>query len=103
MATEKFPDKAPGEAKLCTFDFTNEAAATSVLSSPSVAKSLVSGSDTGAATLTVGSPAVEPGTKYVKVLISAGTDANKYKLVATVAADNGETHQIAATMQVKAI
>jgi hypothetical protein len=99
MATAKFPDKAPGETKLVTFDFTNECATGVALSNPSVVKSLDSGSDTNAATLTVGTPAVSGLT--VKVLVGAGTDANKYKLLATVTADNGEVHQLAGILAVK--
>lgn len=93
-----FPDKTPGEAKICTFDFTNEAASGSVLSTPAVAKSLIEGPDTGAATLTVGSPGVTG--MELKVLVSAGTSGNNYKLLASVTADNGEIHHLAASMKV---
>ena len=101
MATKKFPDKTPGEKKLCTFDFSNEVAAGSTLSNPAIAKALVDGDDTGAALLTLGTPAVTPATALVKVLVGVGKEANKYKLTMTVDADNGEIHQLAGTMAVK--
>jgi hypothetical protein len=101
MAAKKFPDKSPGEAKLCTFDFTGEAAAASVLSGPTAFKELVEGNDVGAAALTLGIPGVEVGTKRVKVLVSAGNDENKYRVKIRVNADNQEIHELAATMNVK--
>lgn len=93
-----FPDKTPGESKICTFDFSYETASGSTLSSPVVTKSLIEGGDTGAATLTVGAPGIS-GTE-LKVLVSGGTDGNSYKLLAQVSADNGEIHQLAASMKV---
>lgn len=93
---QAFPDKAPGEAKILTFDFTNEVADGATLSGPTIAKSLIAGSDTGAATLTVGAASVSGA--LVSALVSAGTDGNTYKLLATVSASNGETHQLAASM-----
>lgn len=93
-----FPSKTPAEAKICTFDFTYEAASGSTLSSPVVTKSLIEGGDTGAGTLTVGTPGISGMT--LKVLVSGGTDGNSYKLLAQVTADNGEIHQLAASMKV---
>lgn len=98
--SRKFPDKAPTEVKLCTFDFGDEVADGATLSNPAVAKALISGEDTGAASLTVGSPSVEVGTTRIKVLVSAGTTGNIYKLTATVDASNQERHRMSATMRV---
>jgi hypothetical protein len=92
------PKKTPTEAKVVTFDFSSEAAVGATLSSPVVTKSLVAGTDTGAASLTVGVPAISGQT--ILVLVSAGTDANKYGLKCSVQASNGETHEIAAQMPV---
>lgn len=100
MTTRQFPDKSPDEAKLCAFDFTNEKATGSTLSTPIVEKSLVEGSDTGAAGLTLGTPALDPDGVTVKVLVSGGVEGSKYRLVATVDANNDEVHQIAATLLV---
>jgi hypothetical protein len=99
MATAAFPAKTPGETKLCTFDFTAEAVEGSVISSPVASKALVSGDDTGAALLTLGTPEVVVDTFTVKMLVSGGKDLNKYKITMTVQADNGEVHQLAGTMK----
>lgn len=98
MSSAAFPAKTSDEAKLLTFDFTREAADGSTFSSPSVAKSLARGTDTAAATLSLGVPAVSG--YYVKVLVSAGATGNLYELTAKVNADNGEIHELAATMLV---
>lgn len=97
MATE-LPSKTPGEVKLVTFDFTNEAADGVTLSNPTITKSLLKGDDTNATALTVGTPAVTG--MLVKVLIGGGTDKSKYKLRARVSADNSEVHDLDATLVV---
>ena len=98
---KKFPDKTPDEKKLCTFDFTNEVTTGSTISSPVAEKELLSGDDTGASLLTLGTPAVEPGTALVKMLIGGGKDGSKYKVTMTVTADNSEIHELAGVMAVK--
>lgn len=100
MATKTFPDKTPTEAKVCAFDFSSERAEGSTLSSPAVSKALVSGSDAGAAGLTLGTPEMDGDGVTLKVLVSAGVEGSKYRLVATCDASNGEVHEIAATVLV---
>lgn len=92
------PAKTPTEAKLCTFDFTTEAASGVVLSSPTVAKSVISGTDPGAASLTIGA-AIVTGMQ-AQALVSGGLDGVVYQLTCTVSAANSEVHQILAKMAV---
>lgn len=92
------PAKTPTEEKLITFDFTIEAVAGSVLSSPTVGKSVLTGTDPGAAALTVG-PASVDGLQ-AQALVSGGLDGVTYQLTCTVDADNGEVHQILASLAV---
>lgn len=92
------PAKTPTEDKVVTFDFSGEAAAGSTLSLPTVTKSLLSGTDTGAASLTVGTPTVSGLT--VLVLVSAGLEGSLYELYCEVTASNGEVHDRAAEMRV---
>ena len=92
------PAKTPTEAKLCTFDFTTEAASGSVLSGPTVAKAVISGADPGAASLTIGA-AIVTGMQ-AQALVSGGLTGVVYQLTCTVTADNGEVHQILARMAV---
>lgn len=101
MATIKpLPDKTPAEIKLVQFDFANELSERSKLGDATVVKALFRGSDTAAATLTVGTPAIV-GT-VVKFLVGGGTDQNTYKLTVTAEANNGEVHELAATLAVSA-
>lgn len=88
------PNKTPAEDKVVTFDFAPEANSNSVLSSPTVAKSVISGNDPGAVGLQVGVPAVSGLT--VMVMIVGGLDGVAYELLCTAHASNGEIHQIAA-------
>lgn len=97
---KKFPDKTPGETKLCTFDFASEMAAGATLSNPEVTKTVVSGTDPDAVGLTLGTPAVSGST--LKVLVSGGVEGVRYQLLAQVDADNGEVHQLSATITTKA-
>jgi len=90
------PAKTPSEAKLVTFDFTTEAVAGNTLSGPTVAKALISGSDPGAASLTVGSAAAVG--LQVQALVSGGVDGCVYQLTCTADASNGERHQIIARL-----
>jgi hypothetical protein len=92
------PDKTPTEEKLITFDFAVEAVVGSVLSLPTVDKSVVSGTDHGAAALTVGPVSIDG--LQAQALVSGGIDGVTYRLACTVAADNGEVHQIIATLAV---
>ena len=92
------PAKTPTEQKLVTFDYTTEAVAGNTLSSPGVAKALISGADPGAAGLTVGA-AVVVGLQ-AQALVSGGVDGAVYQLTCTVDASNGERHQIIAKLAV---
>lgn len=92
------PAKTPAESKLVTFDFANEAATETTLSSPTVAKALISGGDAGAAALNIGAASVVGRT--VQAMISAGIDGSTYRLTCTAAASNGEVHQITALLPV---
>ncbi len=92
------PAKTPTEEKLVTFDFTIEAVAGSILSSPTVAKSVISGIDLGAAALTVSSVSVIG--LQAQALVSSGLDGVTYQLTCTVNADNGEVHQSLASLPV---
>ena len=94
------PAKTPTEAKLVTFDFTTEAVAGSVLSSPSVAKSVLSGTDPAAVGLTIGSAVATD--LQVQAMVSGGIAGVTYQLTCTASADNGEVHQILAKMAVAA-
>ena len=94
------PAKTPTEAKLVTWDFSTEAVAGSVLSSPGVAKSLLAGVDPAAASLTVGT--VIATDLQAQALVSGGLHGCTYQLTCTVTADNGEVHQIIARMAVDA-
>lgn len=94
----QLPGKTPSEAKVVTFDFSSEAAVGATLSAPVITKTLISGTDTAAATLTVGVPVVSGQT--VLVLVSAGTDANRYGLKCQVQSSNDEVHEIQAQMAV---
>src|SRR5574337_405255 len=94
------PAKTPTEAKVVTFDFSGEAASGSTLSLPVVTKSLISGSDTGAAALTVGTPSVSGLT--VLTLVSGGLEGSLYELYCEVTVSNGEVHDRAAQMLVTA-
>lgn len=94
------PAKTPTEAKLVTFDFTTEAVADNTLSSPTVAKALISGDDPAAVGLTVGA-AVAVGLQ-AQALVSGGVDGAVYRLTCTATASNGEVHQIIARMMVDA-
>jgi hypothetical protein len=94
------PDKTPAEVKLVQFDFANELSERSKLTGATAAKALVRGSDTGAATLTVGTPAIVGG--VVKFLVGGGTDENTYSLTVTAEANNGEIHELAASIAVSA-
>ena len=95
------PAKTPTEEKLITFDFTIEAVAGSVLTNPSVAKSVITGTDPGAAGLTVGGASVSG--LQAQALVSGGLDGVTYQLTCTVDADNGEVHQILASLAVSEI
>ena len=92
------PAKTPTEEKLVTFDFTIEAVVGSVLSGPTVAKSVISGNDPAAVGLTVGSASVSG--LQAQALVSGGLDGVTYQLTCTVDADNGEVHQILASLAV---
>ena len=95
----RLPTKSVAEAKIVTFDFTSELAESASLSgSPTVTKELLSGSDPGAAALTVGSPTML--SPLVQVLVSAGVANAAYKLACSCAASNGETHKIVAKLPV---
>lgn len=94
------PAKTPTEAKLVTFDFTTEAAAGVALSTPAVAKAVLSGTDPGAIGLTIG--AVIATDLQAQALVSGGIDGVVYRLTCTVDAANGEKHQIIARMAVDA-
>jgi len=94
------PAKTPTEQKLITFDFTTEAVVGNTLSSPTVAKALLSGADPGAASLTVGSVAV--GALQVQAMVSGGIDDAVYQLTCTATASNGEVHQIIASIKTSA-
>lgn len=93
---QTLPNKSQGEAKVITFDFTKELAEGTTLSSPTVAKSVISGTDPGAAGLTVGSASVAGS--LVQALVSAGVEGAVYKLLARATASNGEVHEIAARL-----
>src|SRR5574337_1277588 len=92
------PAKTPTEDKVVTFDFSGEAATGSTLSLPVVTKSLISGTDTGAAALTVGTPSASGMT--VLVLVSGGLEGSLYELYCEVTASNGEVHDRAAALRV---
>lgn len=92
------PAKTPTEEKIVTFDFTIEAVAGSILSAPTIAKSVISGTDPAAVSLTVGAPSVSG--LQAQALVSGGLDGVVYQLVCTVNADNGEVHQILASLAV---
>lgn len=91
------PDKTPTEAKVVTFDFSGEAAVGATLTGPVVAKSVLSGTDPGAAALSVGSPSVAGQT--VLVMVSGGLDGVRYELYCSVTASNGEEHERAAALR----
>jgi hypothetical protein len=92
------PNKTPDETKVLTFDFSPEANPTSTLTGPTVTKSLLSGTDTAAANLTLGSAAVSGLT--VSLLVAGGLDGSAYKLVCKVSASNSEVHEISASLGV---
>jgi hypothetical protein len=94
------PAKTPTEAKLCTFDFATEAVAGSVLSAPSIAKSVLYGTDPAAAGLTVGAAVATD--LQVQALVSGGLNGVTYQLTCTATADNGEVHQILARLAIDA-
>lgn len=94
------PDKTPTEAKVVTFDFSGEAASGSTLAGQTIAKSVLSGSDPGAAALSLGSPSVAGQT--VLVMVSGGLDGVRYELYCSVTASNGEEHERAAALRVAA-
>lgn len=83
------PSKTPNEAKVITWDFTN--VATGTLSSPSITKSTIVGSDPSAAGLSVTSPIVSGSTVYT--LVSNGLDNCSYELLCTVSDSSGQVHQ----------
>lgn len=92
------PAKTPSEAKLVTFDFATEAAAGVALSTPSVAKAVISGTDPAAIGLTIG--AVIATGLQAQALVSGGIAGVVYKLTCTVNAANSEVHQIIAQLAV---
>lgn len=87
MATD-FPKKAPDEVVLCTFDFTADVPAASVLSNPTVSlQSVKSGADDGSSlTFT----AVQIDGLTVKCLLGGGIDGSKYQIRAAADVDDGE-------------
>lgn len=92
------PAKTPTEDKVVTFDFSGEAATGATLSAPTVTKSLVTGTDAGAASLTIGSATVSGLT--VLALVSGGLEGSTYELYCEVTASNGEVHDRAAALRV---
>ena len=94
------PAKTPSEVKLVTFDFATEAVAGIALSTPTVDKAVLSGTDPAAANLTVGAAMVSGLT--VLCLVGGGLAGVVYQLTCTVTAANGEVHQILARLAVDA-
>jgi hypothetical protein len=90
-----FPAKTVDEVKVYTFDFAPEVAPTAVLSTPAVTQSTLAGVNP----MTLVAPSIA-GLK-VLVLGSAGDEAGKYKLRASVNDDLGQTHVIWANAAVK--
>ena len=90
------PSKTVDEAQVVTFDFTNEAGGT--LTSPSIAKSTIVGTDPSASSLTLSAPLVSGA--QVSSLVSAGTDECSYQLLCTVNDSTGEVYQQSASITV---
>lgn len=86
--------KTPGETKLVTFAFGNVTAGP--INTPVVAKSVLIGTDPGAALLSVGA-AVISGTN-VSVLVASGLNNCTYELLCTVNDISGQVHQDGATL-----
>lgn len=83
--------KTPAEARDMVFDFSTKAPTGAVLSNPTVSKSVLYGPG-AASDLTLGSPTVSA--LLVTVLVSAGTNATKYRVGCQVDSDNGEHYEL---------
>jgi hypothetical protein len=87
-----------GEIKAVTFDFTSEAAANAVLTSPSVTCAVVDGVDASPSNVLQGTPLVTGLT--VTQLVKPGVVGVNYKLHCYVSETSGARHHISAKMKV---
>ena len=88
--------KTVAEAQVVSFDFSGEREGT--LSGGTVAKSVITGTDPSAASLTLSAP-VTSGSA-VSTLVSGGTDEVSYELLCLVNDSTGEVHTLAAILSV---
>lgn len=94
------PPKTVAETKLVTFDFSDDAAPATTLTNPTVTKTLLAGTDTNAAALTITQIMVAGQT--VTALVGGGVEGSEYRLLAKAEASNLEIHELAARLIVRA-
>lgn len=92
-----FPQKAPDEIKLLTFDFTRDIATGTTLSNPTISAALLEGPGTaGDLTLSI----LGLSGFIVSVLAYFGLEGATYRLTCEVDASNGEHHDIIADLPI---
>src|SRR2546422_221947 len=88
------PSKTVPEAKVITWDFTDEA--TGTLSAPSIAKEVIVGSDPLAVSLSISAPVILGFT--VSALVSSGSNDCSYVMTCSVNDSAGQVHQSSAAV-----